>query len=286
MSVVNGKFIFCEGKEKSYDRALVNRILDGISGVTIVPSGGKFNFSGFIDGYLDSQSNISHQNYIIFRDRDFDEEPSSNIALIRLGKYYLTHRACVENYFLDADLIDSYWQEKYREKQDNPSSKWGHGNSPGVGLISQWIESAARNLAEYQAVRWSLGNLSQNAAGRSQIKTTWTGGSGQLPYSLVLDDCSTEAIKLITQFRDAVDAITPEKFEENLDKYQEKFTQEEFWRKKEYLIWFHSKDIQKQMQKQQSRYISLSHFFAWAIANFEIAQHPDLIELQGIIEEL
>ena len=58
MSVVNGKFIFCEGKEKSYDRALINRILDGISGVTIVPSGGKFNFSGFIDGYLDSQSNI------------------------------------------------------------------------------------------------------------------------------------------------------------------------------------------------------------------------------------
>ena len=65
MSVVNGKFIFCEGKEKSYDRALINRILDGISGVTIVPSGGKFNFSGFIDGYLDSQSNISHQILVI-----------------------------------------------------------------------------------------------------------------------------------------------------------------------------------------------------------------------------
>jgi hypothetical protein len=128
--------------------------------------------------------------------------------------------------------------------------------------------------------------LSQNPAGRSQIKTTWTGGSGQLPDPLVLDDCRTKAVQLITQFRDAVDAITPEKFEENLDKYQEKFTQEEFWRQKQYLIWFHGKDIQKQMQKQQSRYISLSHFFAWAIVNFQINQHPDLMELQSIIEQL
>lgn len=229
MSVVNGKFIFCEGKEKSYDRALINQILDGIPGVTIIPSGGKFNFSGFIDGYLDSQSNINHQNYIIFRDRDFDKEPSSNIGLIRLGKYYLTHRACVENYFLDADLIDSYWREQYRvKKEDHPSSKWGHGNSPGVEVISEWIELAARNLAEYQAVRWSLGNLSQNIAGRSQIRTTWTGGSGQLPSSLVLEDCRIKAGQLITQFREAVDTITPEKFEENLAKYQEKFNQEEF----------------------------------------------------------
>jgi hypothetical protein len=286
VSVVSGKFIFCEGKEKSYDRALINRILDGIPGVTIVPSGGKFNFSGFIDGYFNSPSNISHQNYIIFRDRDFDQEPSSNIALIRLGKYYLTHRACVENYFLDGDLINSYWQEKYQEQQDNPSSKWGHGNSPGIKVISEWIESAARNLAAYQAVRWSLGNLSQNAAGRSQIKTTWTKGSGQLPDSLVLKDCRTEAVQLITQFREVVDDIKTEKFEENLDKYQEQFTQEEFWRQKQYLIWFHGKDIQKQMQKQEPKYISLDHFFAWAIANFEIDQHPDLIELQGIIEQL
>ena len=51
--------------------------------------------------------NVSNSNkrYIVFRDRDFDEEPSSTIGLIRLRDYFLTHRACVENYFLDADLI-------------------------------------------------------------------------------------------------------------------------------------------------------------------------------------
>jgi hypothetical protein len=101
-----------------------------------------------------------------------------------------------------------------------------------------------------------------------------------------LDKCRTEAVQLITRFREAVDAITPEKFEENLDKYQEQFSQEEFWRQKQYLIWFHGKDIQKQMQKQKPQYISLSHFFAWAISNFEINQHPDLMELQGMIEQL
>ena len=300
MSVVSGKFIFCEGKENSLDIRLLNRILERIPAerVTIVPSGGKFSFSVFISGYLSSTNLItitnkrmpevsnSNKRYIVFRDRDFDQEPSSTIGLIRLRDYFLTHRACVENYFLDADLIDSYWQEKYQEKQDNPGSKWGHSNSPGVEIISEWIKSAAKNLAAYQAVRWSLGNLSQNTAGRSQIKTTWTKNSGRLPESLVLEECRTEAIQLITQFKEAVDTITPEKFEENLAKYQEQFDQDEFWSQKQYLIWFHGKDIQKQMQIQEPQYISLSHFFNWAIANFEIDQHPDLIELQGIIEQL
>jgi hypothetical protein len=300
VSVVSGKFIFCEGKENSLDIRLLNRILERIPAerVTIVPSGGKFSFSVFISGYLSSTNLItitnkrmpevsnSNKRYIVFRDRDFDQEPSSTIGLIRLRDYFLTHRACVENYFLDADLIDSYWQEKYQEKQDNPGSKWGHSNSPGVEIISEWIKSAAKNLAAYQAVRWSLGNLSQNTAGRSQIKTTWTKNSGRLPESLVLEECRTEAIQLITQFKEAVDTITPEKFEENLAKYQEQFDQDEFWSQKQYLIWFHGKDIQKQMQIQEPQYISLSHFFNWAIANFEIDQHPDLIELQGIIEQL
>ena len=52
MSVVSGKFIFCEGKENSLDSRLLNRILERIPAerVTIVPSGGKFSFSGFISG--------------------------------------------------------------------------------------------------------------------------------------------------------------------------------------------------------------------------------------------
>lgn len=41
------------------------------------------------------------------------------------------------------------------------------------------------------------------------------------------------------------------------------------------------------MQKQKSRYISLKDFFEkWAISKIDINQHPDLMELQGIIKQL
>jgi hypothetical protein len=46
------------------------------------------------------------------------------------------------------------------------------------------------------------------------------------------------------------------------------------------------KDIQKQMQKQEPKYISLRFFFDWAISKIDINQHPDLMELQGIIKQL
>ncbi len=285
MSVVSsGKFIFCEGKKNSLDYQLLNQIVTNI--VTIAPSGGKFSFSTFIDGYF-SSTNIDNKKYLVFRDRDFDAEPTSDIQLIQLRRnIWLTHRACIENYLLNADLIHSYWQEKYQEKQNNPTSKWGHGNSPGIEIISEWIESAARNLKEYQTVRWSLANLLLDSATRIQLKTTWTGGSGQLPKSLDLSDCKNEAIELIKQFRKAVDRVTQERFEESLEKYQEQFAQEEFWEQKQYLIWFHGKDIQKEMQRQKSQYISLNNFVNWAVVNIDIYRYPDLRELQIKIEQL
>ena len=47
MSVVSGgKIIFCEGKDTSLDYQLLSKIIADISGFnTIVPIGGKFNFS-------------------------------------------------------------------------------------------------------------------------------------------------------------------------------------------------------------------------------------------------
>ena len=290
MSVVSsGKIIFCEGKETSLDYKLLNYILGNMLAeqVIIVGSGGKFTFSVFIEGYF-SAKKIGNQKYLVFRDRDFDAEPSSDVRLIQLGKQqiWLTYRSCVENYLLDAALIHTYWQEKYQEKRDNSSSKWGHGDSPGKEKISAWIESAARKLKEYQAVRWSLADLLQESAARTQLKTTWTGGSGKLPSSLALPDCQTQAIKLIKKFRKAVDKVTQERFEESLAKYQQQFSSEEFWVSKQYLIWFHGKDIQKEMQRQQSQYISLSNFFVWGVTQIDINQHPDLRELQTKIEQL
>lgn len=99
MSVVRGKVIFCEGKQTSLDFRLLNRIVENLltNTPTIVPSGGKFTFSTFVQGYF-SKDGATNQPYIIFRDRDFDANPTADISLLRLNSMFLTHRACVENY--------------------------------------------------------------------------------------------------------------------------------------------------------------------------------------------
>ncbi|MBD2311635.1 DUF4435 domain-containing protein [Desertifilum sp. FACHB-1129] len=290
MSVVSsGKVIFCEGTQRSLDIQLLERVLEEIptERPTIVSSGSKFTFSIFAQGYF-FPNETPREGYLVFRDRDFDAKPPDSAQLIQLSnqRIWLTYRACVENYLIDAELIDTYWREQYTEKQENPISKWGHGNSPGIEDIAQWIEASARSLQAYQAVRWALGDLLHLSAARSQLKTTWTAGSGKLPSSLLLPDCQTEALRLVEEFRSATNTVTPERFADSLAGYQQQFTADLFWQQQQYLIWFHGKDIQKQMQIEQSRYISLDSFFKWAVKRVNISQHPDLVELQEKIEQL
>ena len=289
MSVVrSGKIIFCEGKPSSLDYRLLNRVVDSLPGdrCTIVPVGSKFGFSTFAEGYFSGKTAVNPK-YIVFRDRDFDVQPTPNCGLLQLDNrsgnkpMALSYRTCVENYLLDADLIHTYWTEKYNEKQ----TTWGHQNSPGVDRISESIETSARNLQDYQAVRWALGDLVNMSTARQQLKTTWT-KKGKLPNSLNLQDCKNQALQLVNQFRLAVGAVTWDKFEDNLVSYQQLFNQEEFWTQKQYLIWFNGKDIQKEIQRQDSKYISLNSFFDWAIPQLDITQHPDLIELRTKIEQL
>jgi len=290
LSVVSSsKIIFCEGKQSSLDALLLERVLETLPAErpTIVPSGSKFTFSLFAQGYFSPQE-LGSQKYLVFRDRDFDAKPSEEVRLIQLGSQpvWLTHRACIENYFLDPDLIHAYWREKYIEKQENPISKWAHKDSPGIDRIAQWIETAAKSLQDYQAVRWALGELLVSSSTRAQLKTTWTGGSGQLPSSLALLDCQRQARELINQFRQAVETVTLDGFEASLASYHQQFSQSEFWSQKQYVIWFHGKDIQKEMQKQESQYISLKAFFNWAAHQLNIARHLDLRELRSKIEQL
>jgi len=293
MSVVSsGKIIFCEGKPTSLDYGLLDRVVGSLQGdgCTIVSAGSKFGFSTFAEGYFSGKPAVNPK-YIVFRDRDFDVKPTPNCGLLQLDNrsgnkpMALSYRTCVENYLLDADLIHTYWTEKYNEKLDFPALPWGHQNSPGVDRISESIETSARNLQHYQAVRWALGDLVNMSTARQQLKTTWT-EKGKLPDSLILHDCQNQALELVNQFRLAVESVTPEKFEDNLVSYQQRFNQEEFWREKQYLIWFNGKDIQKQIQKQDSKFISLTNFFNWAIPQLDINQYPDLIELRTKIEQL
>jgi hypothetical protein len=195
-----------------------------------------------MQGYF-SRDRTTNQRYIIFRDRDFDAQPTANIALVESNSMFLTHRACVENYLLNAELIHNYWIAKYIEKLNNPSSRWGHGNSPGMEAISAWIEESAMSLRDYQAVRWALADLLLLSAARVQLKTTWTGGSGKLPDSLLFQDCRIQAMELINQFQQVVRTVTQERFEASLAIYQHQFAREEFWKQKQYLIWFHGRQV-------------------------------------------
>lgn len=294
----NGVIIFCEGKEESLDYRLLDRLvldLDLDPRPTIVPSGSKFDFSAFSRGYFSSKE-ITNQKYIIFRDRDFDIKPISTIQLLELPRLrtsqhpiFLSYRSCIENYLLEPNQIDQYWQERYSEKLEN-NSNWGHGDSPGIEIITTWIEEAARNLQFYQAVRWALGDLTNISAAKSHLKTTWTKGSGQLPTSLTPQFCRDEAIKLINNFLQAASGVTIEKFETQFAYYQKLFDTEAFWKNQQYLVWFNGKDILKEMARQRSGYPPLtgskSRFPDWAIQKFNLDQHPDLLELRAKIEML
>lgn len=290
MSVVSGdsgKTVFCEGKDSSLDYELLKNVIDGLSGITIVPSGGKFGFSIFREGYF---SGKDFSKDIVFRDRDFDICPGHDVRLLRLKNRggnliaFTTYRACVENYLIDADLIHTYWNERHIEKQENPSAKWGHKHSPGIKAVSDWIEVGARSIKDYQAVRWALSDLMRTTEARVQLKTTWTGRSGILPESLELNDCQSVAIQWINRFRESVREVTADRFENSLAEYQG--NNEGFWMQKQYLIWFHGKDIQKAMQRQKQSYISLKDFFVWAVERLDISQHPDIIELRNEIQRL
>ncbi len=292
MSVVQ-KVVFCEGKDKSLDSQLLQQLKP--NDVAIVGAGGKFAFTHFAEGYFyrpsqgSSSSNEQNKKYMIFRDRDFDIEPTEQVQLLRLkseGTMFLSHRTCIENYLLEPQLIHAFWGEKYREKQENPSSKWGHKDSPGMETISQWIEAAARYLKDYQAVRWALADSVTIGATRSQIQTTWMGNSGILPQSLTLQDCRNEALNLIKQFRTTISMVTESRFEEQLNNYMHRFEQEIFWSQRQYLVWFQGKDIQKQMQREKSQFISLSDFFQWAIGKIDFTEHLDLVELKRRVESL
>lgn len=264
MSVISGgKTVFCEGKDNSLDYKIIYRIVENLSEkVTIVPSGSKFTFSIFAGGYF-SRDKLNNQKYLVFRDRDFDIRPTKKIKLLqnsRIPKVYLSHRACIENYLLNVKLIHQYWSEKYQEKQENPASKWGYKDSPGILTLSNWIKQSASIIKDYQAIRWALADL-QFGESRMQMKTTWTGGSGKLPKSLDNSDCKQEALSLIANFQKSVKNVNQDRFEESLSYYQKLFSQDKFWEQQQYLIWFHGKDLQKAMQKQESQYIALSHFF-------------------------
>jgi len=285
MTVVAGvkRILFCEGQgdpdhPSGLDTRLLNRLLQGKPpGTVIQPAGGKYQMRAFIRGRLAGEG--AQANYLAFRDRDFDAQPTPDASLIpfRSGQpIYMPYRAAVENYLIDASLIDNYWNEQ------STAPNWKHGPCPGVGQIASWIDEAADLLIAYQATRWALASLKPGDRW-PEISTTWTRGSGYLPSSLNEEDCLNEAKTLVNDFRSQTAGVSETGLEINFRSFLERFSAEGFLNHQEYLVWFHGKDLKKAMQKLRLQGISLDHFLGWSVENFDWEQHRDLRELASLI---
>lgn len=281
MNVIGGgtKLIFCEGAPQSLDNRLLSSLLRDLPPTTlIVPLGGKQGLRSFIRGRLAGYS--IPPPYIAFRDRDFDVEPPHDVTLIIPQPdrpIYLTYRAAIENYLLDAAMIDKYWST---HKENAP--KWSHGNSPGANEIRSWMNEAARQISCYQAVRWALSKLKPSHRW-PELNTTWTKGSGDLPTSLAESDCLTQAKNLVSDYGTAAGSVSEEKFLDGYQHFSAMFSSPEFLDHAEYLVWFHGKDLKKSMQKQRGNSISLVHFLEWAVEHADWSQHADLRQLADLV---
>jgi hypothetical protein len=271
--------IFCEGRPGSLDDLLLSHILP-IGGALIKPVGGKRGMRAFIEGHLTSYSEASRPAYLGFRDRDFDVEPPGHPELIRLRgekTIWLTHRAAIENYFIDADLIWQYWAER----EDAP--KWAHGPALSVTEIEGHIRASARELVDYQAVRWALSRLKPGPRW-PEIRATWTTGSGDIPASLGYDDCLNQACRLITDFQTQIENVHSRRLRSKAQAYRDQFSADRFFEKHGYLTWFHGKDHLVQLCRRLAPNFPRGPYARWAAQHVDVHKHPDLQQLINWIE--
>lgn len=278
--------VFCEGREGGLDAVFLHQIIPTGS-AQIKPVGGKDAMRAFIEGHMAGYTGTLPK-YIGFRDRDLDVEPPDTPQLIRLPgpkPIWMTYRACLENYFIDPQLLHHYWS------QCATGPAWKYGPSPSVATLDALIEQSARELAEYQSIRWALAKLKPGRRWPA-IRTTWKRrGSGHLPSSLDFDPCLAEARRLLHDFKSKADLINQTQLEKDAERFRQRFTQDNFYSGRAFLVWFHGKDLLAQLFKQLNSYlqsqglpcnISANHYLTSAYGaarNINPAHHPDLQEL-------
>jgi hypothetical protein len=266
--------VFCEGRPSSLDDLLLAHLLP-IGRVQIKPLGGKHGMRAYIEGYLDTYSVDAQPSYLGFRDRDFDVEPPDHPQLIRLHgqkPIWLSHRTAIENYLIDADLIRQYWVER----ENAPG--WAHGPALSTDEIEDHITESARELADYQAVRWALAKLKLGARW-PEVSTTWTAGSGTIPPSPEYDHCLAQASQLVLSFQQEIQGIHPDHLQTHAETYRERFADHHFFERARYLIWFHGKDHLVLLCRRLSPNFPRRHYADWAAEHVDIQKHPDLQQL-------
>lgn len=270
-----GRVLFCEGKEDGLDQLVLSRLLEGAAGWTVVPTFSKSGYGSFAKGYLRSKDPASWSGVL---DRDFDLRPPDAPQLLsdpRDRSVWRLHRAEIENYLLDPDLIAAYW----REGEAGGKPEFRRAESPAQ--IRARIEAAARALVSYEATRWALATLRDRQPRR--LTTTWRGSGDPPPVAeLSLDECTRRAGAMLTEHP----PLRLQDLERETGALVERFECEEFWRSSSHLVWFSGKDIAKQIQRQDPDLFNLSGgYLKYAAQNFDWTAHPDLVELSQRLRE-
>jgi hypothetical protein len=272
MAVTNPtSVIFCEGKNNSCDYELLNwTILTG-TGPAIVPLGDKYRFNAAIEGYFAERvaNDIPLPSIIAFRDRDFDIRPMPEPSLSRLRgnkPIFATHRACVENYVLDVELFELGWVQSW-------------GTFPGREQMQVLIDESARSIADYQAVRWALASLKPGDRW-PEIRNTWRSSDGDIPQVLDFQSCMVQARELTRHYLEQISSISIERLETEAENFRLEFSQIEFYEQRQYLVWFHGKDLLKVISRNLGGNFSSKTYVSWGVKHLNIQNHPDLLELQ------
>lgn len=260
--------IYCEGKRGSHDNDILEKVLGDLRpNVEIKPIGGKRG-SKAIMAYIEGQGLTASKadDYLMFRDRDFDQPVPSREELTMDGHVCFSYRTTIENYLLDSDAMFEYDMEK------------GTGFFTSVSDAKTLMENAAYDIKDYQAVRHALGALRDGVS----FGTRWTAKDGDLPSRLGLDDCVVEAYNLIRPSKTKTDRWTEVELKQEVKQFLSTFDND-FFNRQDYLVWFHGKDLAKSICNRLNHF-DMNSYYKFAKLHFDYTKFADLVELRTIVE--
>ncbi len=284
----SSKIVFCEGKT---DVQFLNKFFKSSSEITIKDTGSKRGMPSFAKGYSNSTSRIA------IRDRDLDFEPSIDGKLVSTGKNWIwaTNKSSIESYFLDEKLIFDYLEWK----SSTPNYKSKSLPIPPIDELSSFLTQAAKNIQFYEAARWALADAKSSILD-AKFDDKWFTDSGKIPISEKLDKDNNyqEAHSMIVEYLKKMEVLNTNKLLKDFEKRCTQFSSNDFYENKEYLVWFHGKDLKTSFSNIISTEFAQNWHFSFDTylndyckierteLQFDISKHIDLVELKDKIANL
>ncbi len=261
------RWLFCEGEQGSPDVLLLRAVVNGL-GVQVQPCGSKDGLPAFARGFVRRGAT---DDYLVFRDRDFDAEPTPRRQLLRdplqRARVWLGHRAAVENYLLSPTLLHAWLARPDFSEADV------------AGLLNE----SARDLLAHQAARWSLAVMRPAGLSLPRLHAI-SGTDGELPADLSADACRAAAAARLQPVATGLRELGMNAFDEQCQRWTARFSSDSFWSGAEWLVWFHGKDLRTAVARRLSN-VHWSHYLAYAATHLDWRQHPDLVQLHDLIKD-